>query len=105
MKGRFATGVSLAGAGFAGTLMLNPIGFGLVIAGAKIGSDARVIENKLISRELHTQTLSPGGSAEGFVYFDVAATRSCPTCVLVVELLDPSTESMTSLKVSIPWKR
>ena len=45
------------------------------------------------------------GSAEGFVYFDVADTRSCPTCVLVVELLDPSTESMTSLTVSIPWKR
>jgi hypothetical protein len=44
----------------------------LLFGGAKIASDANVIQHNFAVKELQTQTLSPGESTHGFVYFRVA---------------------------------
>jgi hypothetical protein len=41
----------------------------MLFAGAKLLSDATVVRHNFTSKEFRTQTLSPGETAEGFLYF------------------------------------
>jgi hypothetical protein len=61
-------GAAVAGAGVIFTPLLIAA-LPLVFAGAKQFSDADVIKHNFAVKELQTNTLSPGESAEGFVYF------------------------------------
>lgn len=43
----------------------------MLFAGGKLLSDASVVRHNFTSNEFHSQTLAPGETAEGFVYFQV----------------------------------
>jgi hypothetical protein len=64
VKGDYAAGNAVAMAG--ATLISLP----LLFAGGKLTSDAMVVEKNFVDKEWRNQTLSPGQSAEGFIYFN-----------------------------------
>lgn len=60
-----------AAANAVGTAGAVLISFPMMFASAKLTSDALVKQKNYIDKEWRNQTLSPGQSAEGFVYFHV----------------------------------
>ena len=65
VKGNFAAADAV---GVTGALLISPA---LLVAGGKLASDAMVVQKNFVDREWHNQTLSPGQSAQGFVYFNL----------------------------------
>ena len=53
--------------GMTGAVLLS---LPMMIAGNKLIADAMVVEKNFVDKEWHNQTLSPGQSAEGFIYFN-----------------------------------
>lgn len=66
-----AGGVFL-GIGAVSILMLNPVtALPFIIAGAKLSSDAEVIEHTLYEKTLYSRTIEPGQKTYGYVYFQM----------------------------------
>lgn len=59
----------------AGTVLLS---YPLIWAALKAGSDKTVINHNFQAREFHTRTLSPGQTANGFVYFKLPEAIKLP---------------------------
>lgn len=74
-----------------------PIASPLIIIAAKIFSDATVIKHNMAVKELTRKTISPGGRAEGFVYFALpeASTGTAKPLLLVAEIMRLQDEAVT----------
>jgi len=64
-----------AQASFAAAIVMEIVFIPLAVPGIfmtmKAASDASVIEKNFVDKEWHNQTLSPGQSAQGFIYFNL----------------------------------
>lgn len=58
-----------------GAILLSPLALGI---GAKLFSDASVINHTIRAQEFHTRTLSPGQQGGGFVYFQLPEKATLP---------------------------
>lgn len=59
--------------GWTGAILVSPA---MIFAAGKLTSDAMVRQKNFVDREWRNQTLSPGQSAEGFIYFNVGKTTN-----------------------------
>jgi hypothetical protein len=90
------TGLFLAGA-----VLLSPP---LLVAGIKLGSDAEMIRHNFYRVELKRQTISPGQTARGVVYFGVTDEQiKNPSTALVLHVSLPSLDSDAVETVAIPF--
>ena len=93
-KDRFS--LSLGSAVIGGASPANPVSawLGTAVAilgiiGGKMATDATVIGHNLKTKELQTNTISPGKGARGFVYFQLPKGTRLPThCSIRLEAVD-----------------
>ena len=79
----------------------------LVIAGAKMTSDVTVIKHNMTVKELGKKTISPGGRAEGFVYFELPkdSGESTDSFSLSVDTMRLQDRSLTRFQFEFGIKR
>jgi hypothetical protein len=91
---RSSTGKALGTAGAA--VMSMPV----LYLSIKLFSDASVIQQSFMKNEFRDQTLSPGRSADGFLYFKVDPLRAFTRDTLVVKV--PETAGQQDRELRIP---
>jgi hypothetical protein len=88
------TGLAMAGA-----VLVSPV---LLIAGLKLGSDSEMIRHNFHRLELRRQTISPGRTAHGVVYFELTddqLKKPSPSLVMQVSLQDLKTGAVETIPV------
>jgi len=69
----------------------------MIIAGAKMASNATVIQYNLADKEFYSRTLGPGEKAQGFVYFQFPKdSPPSGNYHIVAQVKDPSTGGTTT---------
>lgn len=85
--------------GMAGAAVIS---FPLLIASGKLTKDAMVKEKNFVDKEWRNQTLSPGQSAEGFLYFRVSPENPWPAgAQLRINTLDVRSQQATTFLVPL----
>ena len=95
---RSRTGEALGTAGVA--VMSIPV----LITSIKLISDASVIQHSFMSKEFRDQTLSPGRSADGFLYFKVDPQRSFTRDTLVVKVPETAGQQDRELRIPVVYE-
>lgn len=98
MEAPVALGVG-AGVFLAGAALLSPP---LLVAGIKLGSDAEMIRHNFYRVELKRQTISPGQTVRGVVYFGVSDEQiknRSTALVLYVSLQSLNTDAVETVAV------
>lgn len=78
--------------------VLSVVGAGGLVGliGAKLGSDAQVIQHNLRDKEFYSRTLEPGQKAQGFIYFQFTQkTPPSGSYHLVAQIKNSSTDEVT----------
>jgi hypothetical protein len=89
------TGASIAAVTVVGGLVM-------VAVSSKLLSDASVMEKNIVDKEWRNQTLAPGQSAEGFLYFDVGKkTNWVSTAALRLDCLNTRNQQTSTLIVPL----
>jgi hypothetical protein len=90
------------------SLILTPLIIGFVLFlvlnanGGKAVADATVIHNGLVANGLYTRTISPGKSAEGFVYFKLPDSKAnIKELSLIVPASELGTKSVHNLEFAL----
>jgi hypothetical protein len=74
------------------------------IAG-KLLSDATIMEKNMVDKEWRNQTLAPGQSAEGFLYFDVGKkTNWVSAADLRLDCLNTRNQQTSTLLVPLAYE-
>ena len=85
--------------GYTGAVLVSPIMIG--IAG-KLLSDATIMERNMVDKEWRNQTLAPGQSAEGFLYFNVPKkTNWVASTALQINALNTRNQQTTTLLIPL----
>jgi hypothetical protein len=103
MEAPVASGVG-AGVLMAGAVLLSPP---LLVAGIKLGSDAEMVRHNFYRVELTRQTISPGQTARGVVYFGVTDEQiknPSTSLALHVSLQSLNTEAIETVAVPFRWR-
>lgn len=87
-----------------GAVLISPL---LMFVGAKMISDATVIKHNMTVKELTRKTISPGGRAEGFVYFELpkGSVASAESFSLSVDSMRLQDRSLTHFEFDVGIKR
>jgi len=82
------------------------VSFPMVFAGGKLISDATVVRNNFTSKELHSQTLSPGESAAGFIYFQLNQKQKAGfSGTLSLAFSNSQTQSNQVIQIPVNYER
>jgi len=98
------TGKALGSAG-AVLVPFSPItALPTLLVGAKLLSDASVIRQSFLTKEFRSQSLSPGRSASGFLYFKVDLQRPFRVDTLVLKVTDTLGEQETEFRIPVNYE-
>jgi hypothetical protein len=97
---------SVAAGGVAAFFALgpNPLVLPAVAVSKKLRSDAAVIEKNFIDKGWRNQTLSPGQSAEGFIYFSLGKTNSIQGTSLRLDCLNTRNQQTNSIFLPVGYE-
>lgn len=95
--GAEGTGEAIA---MTGAILIAPL---LIFTGAKMISDATIIKHNLTTIELRKTTISPGGGAQGFVYFELPESTAADAkpLSLLVEVMKLQDRSVTRFEFDV----
>jgi hypothetical protein len=80
--------------------------FPMLFASGKLTSDAMVREKNFVDKEWHNQTLSPGQSAQGFIYFSSGTkTNWSNTKALRIDSLDTCSQQTNIIILPIAYEK
>jgi hypothetical protein len=95
-KGTETTAVVLYGVG-------SPVlGVGFLLAGAAASSHAEEVQRNFVSKEMADQTLSPGQTMEGFIYFSPVTKGEDWSRTMGVKVDLTNTKTRQTTEVAIP---
>jgi hypothetical protein len=101
-RGATSPADNVVGAAGVGLYVLSPIlGAPLLIAGLKLSSDAQIVQHNVRDKEFYSQTLEPGQSVHGYVYYPWSTTAPVTTArYIVLETTD--SVSGETVRFSLP---
>lgn len=78
----------------------------LMFIGGKMESDATVVKQNFLVKELHMETISPGKSTQGFVYFRLPkGTAPQKLWKIHLEAVNLQSKEITDFNLSFKWNR
>ncbi len=99
-----------AQASFATTIAMELIFIPLAVPGVfmtmKAASDASVIEKNFVDKEWHNQTLSPGQSAQGFVYYNLdKQPKWADSASLKIDCLNITSQQTNTFNIPMAYEK
>lgn len=83
------------------------VGIPVAVVGHKMITDAEMIQHNFKIKELKKQTISPGKSTHGFVYFQLLEEKEDhpEKCEVHIEVLELGTKQMKNFDIVFEWVR
>jgi hypothetical protein len=99
VKSDFAAANSV---GMAGAVLIS---LPMMFAGGKLTSDAMIVQKNFVDNEWHNQTLSPGQSAQGFIYFNLGwKTNRLDTMCLKINCINTYEQSTNIITLPLAYE-